>query len=381
MVAQTKTIGTTVDFANSIELKNFKTYCFRDDLIGILAYQREPLTISGAARDALLGGNLQNVIDQTWGQGMQTEYCTITWNETAQNGNYLITDLRVGLVTKMVREYNVGPAYMLSALEAIPWLNPLLVAASMTFYDRWQAWRLLTFSRVEPLRFRKALDESISQIIWVGYPIGGTPPPLPDIAAIKSTILAQGDFNTALGKFTTEMVDKGYAVNYPTPDSYGIDVCLEQSNAGLPMPNNPYQRAYFYRVHVRFWWDFSTNPDFSIDEAAAGRLFVWTLPAIIAVIIAVGAIIAGSIVAYNLTHTKTEYVEFDYVRNADGSPYIDPATGNPVFYKSKEGSSEGPPDFWGWVIPIIALIGAAAVVYMLLPLRPRGRQNGNYEKE
>lgn len=374
MTLQNKEVGTTVDFTTGIEIKNlYNRLFYRDDIVGILAYQSAPVTIDSTTRDACVNGNVSDIVTQAGGQGMTVRYAKISWNETAQANGYYITDFRIAIVAQMNRDYNVGTNYLLNALKAIPWLSQIMPKMSLP----WQGWLLLNFVRSEALPYKRLMEELQSQQMWVGYPVGTTPPALPDVSTIKTQIMAQGDFNTAFGKFTTELLSKGYSVTYPA-NAYGVDICLYQSPVGIPVPNNPYARSYYYVVHTRFWWDYTTNPDYTIDEAT-GRLFAITATFLLALAAIIGAIICGVVVAYNMTHTRTDYVEMDYVKNSDGSPYIDPATGKPVFYPKKTGSTEGPPDWWSGVIQNVAIVAliigglvtAVVVIPRLIPERKR----------
>ena len=117
--------------------------------------------------------------------------------------------------------------------------------------------------------------------------------------------------------------------------------------------------GYKYRLHTRFAWDFTTDPDFSIDEPVAG-LFTITLTVILAIIFAVGLVAIGGIVAWNLTHEGSRYIKYEVLRDADGNVIYDD-NGNPIIYPSEEGEEWGPPDWWSWVIPIVAL-GTVVVV-------------------
>ena len=348
MTLQTKETGTTVDFNKGIIIKDLNRLLYRDEVVGIMAYQSAPVTIDSATRDACVNGNVSDLVTQAGGQGMTIRYAVISWNETSQANGYYITDFRIGVVAQMSRDYNVGTAYLVDALKAIPWLNQIMSKMSLP----WQGWLLLNFVRDNALPYKRLMEETQSQEKWVGYPVGTTPPALPDVSTIKAEIMAQGDFNTAFGKFTTELLSKGYSVTYPT-NAYGMDICLYQSPIGM-VPGNPYARSYYYVVHARFWWDYTTNPDYTAD--ATLEPFTITAAFLLALAAIIGAAICGGIVAYNLTHTRTDYVEMDYVKNADGSPYIDPATGKPVFYPKKTGSSEGPPDWWGKLIQNVAIV-------------------------
>ncbi|GAI00322.1 unnamed protein product, partial [marine sediment metagenome] len=77
------------------------------------------MTVDAATRDAFVNGALEDLQTQAWGQGMEIQYILITWNETAEGGNYYITDLVVGVVAKVKRDFDTGPDYLINALKAI----------------------------------------------------------------------------------------------------------------------------------------------------------------------------------------------------------------------------------------------------------------------
>lgn len=342
-VPQQKSIGAWVPFSNATEIKDLQRVSFVGDVVGLLAYQGTPITVAQTVRNTLFNGNINDVKTQIDGQGMTVRYGLISWNETLNNGQYLISDLRIGVVVDTVREYNTGPAYMIDALKAIPWLKQIMDMMSLP----WKAWLLLT-----PINrgvvFHQFVEELYSDVHWITAPIGSPLPPLPTASSVKAVIESQADFQASLGKFTTEMLDRGTEV---TVLGYGIDICFKKSNE-VPIPGNA--RGFNYIVYTRFWWDCTTNPDIVLTETA-GTYFAWTLPVIIAIIVAVGALFALNVVAYNLTHSSSWYRKYD-------------ANGNLI----EEGGGEGPPDWWSFVVPLIALMGIGAGVYLILPYFRKG---------
>lgn len=362
MATQRKETGTAVDFMQGLEITNLQTYTYRDDVFGILGYQPTPITIDAATRDAFLNGNLTDVVNQTWSQGMQANYAVISWNETAQNdGSYLVTDCRVGIVVKVMRDYNTGPAYLIDCLKAVPWVNTTMTKLAMFNFNSWKSWKLLSQKRPEPYNY--CADESVSQLIWVGAPLDTPLPELPDPATVKATIKSQGNFQKALGDFTFSLLDKGFTVTYPT-NAYDIDICYERTANGR-LPGNPNNWGYAYRVHVRFWWEFTTDPEItSVPATLSGKLFEITIGVILAIILAIGLVVWVSIGAYNLTHTHSEYQKWGYVYN--------PNTGQWEWKVVETGSKDAPPDWWGYVIPIVALMGIGAGVYLIVPYLRKG---------
>jgi hypothetical protein len=357
---QRKEIGTTVDFTKGIEITNFQRYMYRDDVVGILAYQSIPATINATIRDAFLNGNLADVQTQAAGQGMLVRYVETSWNETAQGNNYLITDFVVGVVFQVTRDYNTGPAYMVDALKAIPWFNQFMSKTSLP----WKGWQLLSPTRAGS--YNHWVEESVSDFIVAGSPINEPPPELPDAVIVKAQIMSQGNFQNAFGTFTTNMLEKGYSVTFPA-NSYGIDICYEKTVTGA-IPGQPYYHGYYYKVHVRFWWDFTTVPDFTTTQGA--KLQFLTTAFILWLIIIIGGLMIVGVAVYNLTHTRSEYTKWGPLLDANGNPILD-SNGNPIIIPVQTGSQEGPPDWWGFVVPIIALIGAGAAVYVILKIIPR----------
>lgn len=369
MATQTKEAGTQVPAMQAIQYETLQVYTFRNDILGVLGYQGTPVVIDAGTRDALLNGNMADIENQTNGQGMQANYIKISWNETSQINGYYITDLQIGIVATITRDFNTGPAFMIDALKAVPWLGAVIARTGMTTSNSWKAWKHLNQKRPEP--YNQWLGESVSQTIFVGSMTEAGLPPLPDTGTVKASILSQGNFQQALGKFTTQMIDKGYAVTFPATNSYDVDICYEKGNVYVEHHGGPIGGYdtwnYQYKVHVRFWWEFTTDPEITTANLSeARRLFELTTTIIVGIIIAVVVAIWGSIGIYNLTTTRTEYQEWGYRYN--------PNTGQWEWVIVKSGSSQGPPDWWAWVVPVIALIGAGAVVYFLLPLRPKRKE-------
>lgn len=362
MVFQKKETGTQVALMMGIKFETLQVYTYKGDVIGLLGNQRVAGVIDTATRDALLNGNTADIVTQATGQGMAGNYVLVTWNETAQSNGYYITDLQIGVVVTITRDFNTGPAYLLEALKAVPWLSAVISKLNIGNYSFWQSWKLLNQKRPEP--YNQWVHESRSQPIRVSTLYGeANLPALPDVATVKATVKAEGQFQQALGEFTTQMLDKGYAVTFPV-DSYDIDICYEKGNvfvihSGADVGGTD-TWYYDYYVHVRFWWEFTTDPE--ITNLAGARTLI--APAVIYAIIAIiGAIVVTSIATYNLTHTRSEYQRWGWRLN--------PNTGQWEWVITESGSTEGPPDWWSWVVPIIALIGAGAVVYFMLPLRPK----------
>lgn len=360
--SQRKQRGIIQDFSGNVEIE-LQRYTFREDIFGIYAYQREPVTVDATIRNALLSGDMANVENDVWGQGMALRYAQITWNETQQGDKYYITDFAVGVVVKANRDYNTGPAYLIDVLHKIPWLAQFTIKIEPF---PWKAWKLLTPTR--NVAYNHWVYESESPSITVNRAIIVPLPDLPTAESVKTTMLTQGRINEALGTFTTKMLEKGFSVTFPA-NSYGIDICFEKTPDVVDLI--PITHSYTYRVHVRFWWDFSTNPEFTTDEAKNVSA-LWVQLAVAAVILIILAVGASYAIA-NATSTHTEYTKFEVLRDANGNPILD-QNGNPIIYASEKGSSQTPADFMAWVIPAVVLIGAGVAAFGIYQILPRRRR-------
>lgn len=357
---QVKETGTPVDFANAREIK-LQKYTYQDDVFGIYAYQSEPVTIDATTRDIFANGSLADLQNQATGQGMPTQYIKISWNETQQGNNYYITDLVVGVVSKVTRNFNTGPAYLIDALKAVSWFKQFIAKVGMP----WKAWLLLISTR--NTAYNNWGSESVSDWKSVAKPVTESLPDLPTSEETLAILRQEGKFDDALGQFAVQMLDKGYTV---TLLGYNLSVCFEKT----PTIRLPFIWGYRYKLHVRFTWDFTSNPDVSVEQS--NRLFIWTIPIILAIVAAVTFFAVAVIVSYNLTHEESSYVKYDVLRDSNGNPIYD-SNGNPIIVPTEKGNSSGPPDWWSGVIQNVVIAGlviggiilAVVVVPKLLPKR------------
>lgn len=355
LTLRVKETGTPVDFSKARVL-NLQAYMFRDDVFGIYAYQGAPITVDAAIRDSLLNGNLADLLNQAAGQGMQIQYIRISWNETAQAGKYYITDLVVGAVAKVTRDFNTGPAYLTDALKAVGWYNQMI----SKMYMPWQAWLLLIATRTTP--YKTCQETSISDWKGVSKPIGTPLPDLPTAETVKAQLLQEGKFSAALGEFAVKLLDKGYTI---TVLSYQVQVCFEKT----VVRRSGYYWFYQYRLHVRFSWDFTSNPDFTVTESLR-RLEPFTITAVFLLWV-IGIIVAGAIagiIAYNLTHKESGYIEWEVLRDAQGNPIFD-EEGNPIIVPKKQGWESGPPEWWSDILTY-AVIGGLIIIGTVFVLPP-----------
>ena len=356
MPLQVKESGSPVDFANSRSI-DMQKITFPDDIFGIYAYQSIPLTVDVSVRDAFVNGNLNDLQTQATGQGMPVQYVRISWNETLQNGRYYITDLVVGAVVRVTRNFNTGPAYLVDAFKTVGWFNQLISKLSMP----WVAWLLMVMTRSEP--YNSWCWEAKSALWLNGSPVGQPIPDLPSTDEVKSHLMANGNIDNAIGEFVRQMLDKGYTV---TMLGYRVDVAFKRG-ADMPLPN--YMHGYAGTTFTRLTWDFITNPDFT-SAAQAGSLFVITATIIFELILLIGALIIAGMGVYvflnNLTTTTKTYVKWGWVQN--------PATGEWQWVPVEQGSTTAPPDWWSYVVPIVALIGAGIAGYAIYQVIPRRKK-------
>lgn len=353
-LAMVKETGTPVDFTNAREI-GFKTRTFRDDVFGLYAYQGAPVTVDAATRDAFVNGDLVDLINQSWGQGMQTLYVLITWNETAEGDNYYITDLVVGVVAKVTRDFNTGPDYLVTSLKAVGWLNQMISKMVMP----WQSWLLLTPTQNVAYHswYWEAVSDWWKEEVRITDPI----PDPPSIDEVKNVVTSEAD--AALGTFTTKLIDEGFT---PTILGRRVQVCYEKSPEIVTRWASHY---IMYRTHVRFSWDFTTDPPFTVEDTRLLPGFI-TGAFVLKLILVIGGLIVVGVVAYKFVHNMTTersgFVEWEVLRDAEGNPIYD-EEGNPIIVPTKEGWQEGPPDWWADVIPTVILgtfviIGAFIVI-------------------
>lgn len=363
MVLQKKEAGTQVDFGQAREIK-LNYYTFQNDNFGVLGTQISPVTVSATVRDAFLNGNLGDIQAQATGQGMNAPYMLITWNETQQANGYLVTDLVIGLVGRPIRDYNTGPSFLMDSAKAIPWFNNFIKA----FGINWKAWLLLT----APLHTPSGNTENIQSWTWDGTsaswyesaPIGSPIPDPPATTEVNQHFVTDGRVSDAIGLFVQQILDKGYTV---TVLGYSTSICYAKSNE--VHPPGSYTHYYEYKTHTRLTVDYQTNAPVWVQQAGTLNPFVLTAWMIIAIGIAIAAVavgVGGYFALQNLTKTEKSYEEWGWVLN--------PNTGVWEWRIVKSGKESGPPDWFAWVIPVVALGIGAMVIWRLVPSR-RGNRN------
>jgi len=355
LTLQTKQVGTTVDFTNSSEIK-MRKYLYPNDVFGIYAYQSSPATVNAATRNNFVNGNIADLQTQANTQGMPIQYMTITWNETQQGDNYYITDLVVGAISKVTGNINMQPAQLVTALNATAWFKQFISKINMP----WKTWLLLTPTRT--LAYNRWSEEMVSDWKSISKPMDQALPDPPSSEETLAKIRTEGQFDSALGQFSVQMLDKGYTV---TLLGYDLAICYEKGQV-IRQPGG-YMWGYQYRLHVRFSWDFTSNPDITVEQS--NRLFVWTVPIILAICAGIAAIAAVTILSYNLSHEESRYVKYGWVQN--------PETGEWEWKITEEGNDSGPPDWWSEVIQnlgtvaliIGGLVAAVVVIPRIIPKR------------
>jgi len=343
-LAQEKVWGTPVPVTQFREI-GLQMYTFRDDFFGISAYQGAPVTVDSIVRDAFVNGNLADLVNQASGQGMAIQYVRISWNETMQGGKYYITDLVVGVVAKVARDFNTGPAYLIDALKAVWWYNQLI----SKMYMPWKSWLLLTPSQTGT--YHSWTWEAVSSTWFKSAPLQNPIPDPPAIEEVKSHFINDGHVSEGLGEFAKKMLDEGYTV---TLLGYRTQICYERS----PEIRVGYYHQYIYRTHTRLSVDFTTTPE--LAELGEVRLivpFVWLCIGIAILIIATALGVAVYEFLHNLSTQTETYEKWGWVQN--------PETGEWEYKITEKGEKTGPPEWWSYVIPI-AVIGVAVVGAVLV---------------
>jgi hypothetical protein len=338
LALQVKETGTPVEHVSAKDL-DLQFYAFRDDLFGIYAYQSEPVIVDSATRDAFLNGSLADLETQAYGQGMEVQYAIISWNETAQADGYYITDLVVGAVVRVIRDYNTGPAYLIDAFKAVGWYNQMVSKMSMP----WQSWLLLTPSSTRTDLMTWSW-EAVSGAWIRRAPIGTTPPGPPSIDEIKSYFWVDGEGDRALGEFVRKMVNEGYQT---TILGYKIDACYERSI----LLQSQIENYYLYKTHTRLTVDFVTNPIVPLSGAPMRLLPVGVWLAIAAAVIIISSALAAGVYEFLRGLTTTREETYGWVYN--------PNTGE--WEWKLTGVKEEPPWWWSIVIPIV-IVGTVAVI-------------------
>ncbi|GAI00328.1 unnamed protein product, partial [marine sediment metagenome] len=275
-LAMVKETGSPVDFTNAREI-DVRTWTFKDDVFGLYAYQGAPVTVDAATRDAFVNGALEDLQTQAWGQGMEIQYILITWNETVEGDNYYITDLVVGAVAKVKRDFDTGPDYLINALKAIGWFNQMISKMVMP----WQSWILLT--PTQTVAYHIWYWEAVSDPWKLEAPLHEPIPDPPSIAEVKNVVTSEAD--AALGTFMTKLIDKGFT---PTILGRRVQVCYQTSPEHVTRWAT---HGRVYRTHVRFSWDFTSDPEYTVEDTRLLPGFL-TAAFILSVIKIVGGLIA-----------------------------------------------------------------------------------------
>ena len=163
-----------------------------------------------------------------------------------------------------------------------------------------------------------------------------------------------------------KLIDEGFT---PTILGYRVQVCYERSPELISAPWKTHY--YRYRTHIRFSWDFITDPEYTVEDAKLlpgfiTAAFILKLVALIGGLIIVG--VSWSIYVDNMSTERSGYVEYEVLRDAEGNPIYDDE-GNPIIVPTKEGWKEGPPEWWADVIPTVVL-GALIIVGAFIVVPP-----------
>lgn len=292
------------------------------------------------------------------------KYAQISWNQT---GN-AVTDFVFGMAYEARNPIRFADIYarlpsdfqvLLNQLEMVygPLDNPTINGfTSYLLYGLVQSNAVYT-ANVQLESGPYTLDQ-----------VGGSVPTDSEIAAL---FISQGKVDEALAKFVSEMSLKGFTV---TIRGYTVNAHAFVAGLSPTPPPRP-----FYRSFVVL--NFSFTSDKPLPEFVAAQLIAPVVAIII--ILIVTFIVANAVddIINNLTTTKTTIKQEATIANPtnqavtvetpQGKVTI-PAGGTYTYTLTKD--LQEPPDWWSWVIPVIALGGMGIVAAFLIPLRPRRRE-------
>lgn len=177
-----------------------------------------------------------------------------------------------------------------------------------------------------------------------------------DKQEVLQHFIDDGKLNEAIGKFVTEMLNKGYAV---TILDYGAEVSIDLLEEWWSIPMGTWCNRRF-RTRVKVWIDFRSDPECFETESPlviAPAFILLIAKAIALIIIAAGIYYA----LQNLTTTKETYEKYGYALN--------PNTGEYEWKLVEKGEKITPPEFWGdiifaIIIGILILVGVLGSVYV-----------------
>ena len=201
----------------------------------------------------------------------------------------------------------------------------------------------------QPANFWRHETTAIADQFTVFTPFNIEPTP-PSNTEVETNI--QPALSAAVGELVRTVVDAGYTI---TVRDYGYGYYFELVEGGQKYG----QKYATYRLHLTIYIEYTTN----IPRLVMGidDLFI------ILFVILIAGLIAWRI-ANNLTTKTTVNEQYGWVQN--------PNTGIWEFVVISRKTDTGPPDWWAYIIPIIALGG----IVLLFPSLITGLR-GAFEKK
>jgi len=181
----------------------------------------------------------------------------------------------------------------------------------------------------------------------------------PSDSEVQSVVTAQ--LNQGIGEFVRKVVDAGYSV---TIQDYGYGYFFEYVEGGIIVGSSIPVYWAKYRFHLTFYVEYVSNAPSSFAQSLLGPLGIF----IIWIVVILGTLIIAGIAVNNLT-SKTEVDE-------EWGWQVNPNTGIAERVLISRKTSTGPPDWWAYIIPIIALGG----IVLLFPSLITGLR-GAFEKK
>lgn len=349
--------GTAVDFGQASVIPNTESVLV--GLAGFYGYQPAPATTNVNIDN--IGKSLASIMSALAPSLMVVKYAQISWNQTDNT----VTDFVFGMAYEARNPVSFADIYaklpsdfqvLLNQLEMV--YGPLdnLTINGFTSY--------LLYGAVQSNAVYTASIELQSGPYTLDQ-VGGS---VPSDSEIATLFISQGKVDEALAKFVSEMSLKGYTVTLR-----GYSVTAHAAVAGIS--NTPPPRP-FYRSYITL--SFSFTSDKPLPEFMTAKLIAPVVAIII--ILIVTFIVANAVddIINNLTTTKTTIDEVATITNPSNLPVTVktpqgdvtiPAGGTYTYSITKDLTT--PPNWWSWVIPVIALGAFGIVAVFLLPLRPR----------
>lgn len=345
--------GTTVDFSTANVVAN--TEYIYSGLAGLYGYQ--PVPSKTTINIDSLGASLSTIMANLTSK-IHANYAKMSWNVQPDG---TITDFVFGLAYTVRYAVTFADIYvslptdfkvLLNQLGMVSGPNDALVINGFTSYLLYGA--------------TQGGVSYTTEIQFKSSPWDVAPPSDADLA---QQLISAGNIDNALSQFVSQYVQEGYQIGLR---DYNVTAHAN------PIPRNPTQPQFYYTTATL---SFSYTSDKPIPEFEGGiqSLQIIIIIAVIAAFIIGGVLLVDVFNNLTTTHTTTTKNMVwtnpnDYpvtVHTPDGDITI-PAHG--TYTTTQTIDTTKPPDYWGWVIPIVALIGAGAGVYIILQLIPKHRE-------